>query len=87
MQSINLAGLQGAVASLPLQSIQVKHSRTFSHEARQCVNAFSFLNPFPPEQVSIPGIATPFSLSVAVTSSSTQASTVRAARGSDLGAN
>ena len=51
------------------------------------MNAFSFLNPFPPEQVSIPGIATPFSLSVAVTSSSTQASTVRAARGSDLGAN
>ena len=87
VQSINLAGLQGAVASLPLQSIQVQHSRTYSHEARRCVNAFSFLNPFPPEQVSIPGIATPFSLSVAVTSSSTQASTVRAARGSDLGAN
>jgi len=28
VQSINLAGLQGAVASLPLQSIQVKHLRT-----------------------------------------------------------
>jgi hypothetical protein len=27
VQSINLAGLQGAVASLPLQSIQVKHLR------------------------------------------------------------